>query len=295
MRRPGRLPRPRRRVPADELFVLVGTPGSMHLMLAGPGGLRPVGSGGLPSTAAWLSGGRRTLLVTTLAGDVFSAVGGPDAGAGASQAPWSTGSGDLAGARPSRAFGSLDAGADMVVLGEGEPGSGGPGRLVVDTLAGRPVRTMVLSAALESAPAWLPDGRIAVIVRDRSDQPRVMVADLVSGTLDPASGEAVRAVAVGGATVAVIGLDGTVTVNSVVGWLAATSGRPIPAGDLGADQGILQAVPSLAGHELALVVSNADGDATDIRVMLVGDGQEIARYELPPGANRAVAGWLVAD
>lgn len=56
----------------------------------------------------------------------------------------------------------------------------------------------------------------------------------------------------------------------------------------------LQVVPSLGGTELAIVVANSDGDATGIRIVLVGDRQQIAKYALPPGANRAPAGWLVA-
>ncbi len=280
--------------PGDELVVLAGTPGSMHVFIAEPGGIQPVAAAGLPPTAAWLSGAYRTLLVTTLAGGILTSAIGPDAAPGSSPPAWTTGSGDLGGGRPSRAFGTLDPASLTAALVEGAPGSGEPGRLVIETLAGRSIRTLGLAQAAESAPAWLPDGRVVVVVRDRNDQPRPMIADPVIGSLASMAGGPIRAVAVGGVTFALIGVDGRASVNTVDGWLAGDAARPIPAGSDGPDPEVLQAQPSLAGTEVALVVANDDGDATGIRIVLAGDGREIARYALPPGANRAVVGWLTA-
>ena len=55
----------------------------------------------------------------------------------------------------------------------------------------------------------------------------------------------------------------------------------------------LMAVPSPDGRELAIVLADANGDAAAIRIVtLDGPGHEIARFELPHGANRAVVSWL---
>jgi hypothetical protein len=61
----------------------------------------------------------------------------------------------------------------------------------------------------------------------------------------------------------------------------------------GPDEPVLQAQPSLAGDQLALVVANPAGDAASIRILSGSGGwHEIARFDVPNGANRAVVSWL---
>ena len=53
------------------------------------------------------------------------------------------------------------------------------------------------------------------------------------------------------------------------------------------------AQPSPDGRELAVVLADANGDASSIRILAIDDAwHEIARFELPRGANRAVVNWL---
>jgi hypothetical protein len=291
---------------AEQVVVLVGTVGAMTLMAPGQrGSLRPLGGVGLPPDAAWLSGGGSTLLVTTLAGRTVLGMAIPGAsGAGSlGGLAWSPAPGDLGASHRLRAFGSLEpepaagsaTGIDArpVAFVEGDPGSGAAGRLVVGTLAGVEARQFDLRRAAESAPAWLPDGRIVVVVRDQADRPVAQLVDPGNGRLASVGPAALRSVAIGGATVATIGDDDALRSSTVVMWLRGEPGEPIALS--GADEPVIQAQPSIAGDELALVVADQAGDAASIRILAEAGGwHEIARFELPPGANRAVVGWIVA-
>lgn len=288
-------------VRSDRLVVLAGTVGSMRLFSPGPtgdleptGGLRPpsnapapVGGTGLPATAAWLSSSGRDLVVTTLGGATWLTSDGTPG--------WHEGAGDLAGPHPGRAFGSADPGTDRVAFVEGDPGAGTTGRLVVETILGRLVRRFDLSRPPESAPAWLSDGRIVVIVRDQDDEPRPVIADPTTGRLTVTTeGPVLESLATGGGTVATIDGSGGLELTTVAGWLAGPAGRSVRgrAGVGGADGAALQAQPSPAGDGLAMVIADAAGDAAAIVILAVDDGHELARFELPTGANRAVVGWL---
>ncbi len=144
-------------VPAEALVVLAGQVGAMRLGTADPRaadrGVGFVDAPGLPPTAAWLSTGGTTLAATTLAGMTLVSTHGLS---------WQPAPGELGRAHPWRAFGSIDPGADKIASIEGEPGSGQPGRLVVASLDGGPIATIAIAQAAESAPAWLPDGRVVV-------------------------------------------------------------------------------------------------------------------------------------
>lgn len=284
---------------ADQLVALVGTVGAMTLMAAAPDGtLRPLGGTGLPADAAWLSSDGSTLLVSTLAGGIVLDT------ARSGQVPaWGPGLGDLAGSHPLRAFGSLQpvsgrGGAARretphVALVEGDPGSGGPGRLIVESLVGTLILRRDLTAAAEGAPAWLPDGRIVVVVRNQADVAGALILDPSNGQLSPARAGPLRSVAIGGQTVASVTGDGAVSVGSLQGWLRGEPADPIPG--TGPDLSVLQAQPSVAGDQLALVIADSAGDAASIRILTgAGGWHEIARFELPRGANRAVVSWLVA-
>jgi hypothetical protein len=175
---------------------------------------------------------------------------------------------------------------------EGDPGSGAPGRLVVETLAGAVVRWYGLARTAESAPAWLPHGRIVVVIRNQADAPAALILDPSTGQATLARSEPVLSVAIGGETVATVANDGAAKIGSVAGWLRGEPGDSIPG--TGPDEPVLQAQPSVAGDELALVIADSAGEAASIRILAVAGGwHEIARFGLPRGANRAVVSWLM--
>jgi hypothetical protein len=283
---------------AERLVALAGSVGAMSLVAPGRGsggGLVPVKATGLPLDAAWLSGSGSELLVTTLGGEVLL-----NQGPGLSA--WVPAPGDLGGGHRLRAFGTLEPAPPAPVAGgrtprvavvEGDPGSGGPGRLVIETAAGVVVGQFSLGSVPESAPCWLPDGRVAVVVRDDRDQPTVRLLDPTSGRIGPASGPAVRSIAVAGGIVATLGADGAARAGPITSWPAGGL-LPVVAGVDG--EVVLQAQPSPSGKELAIVVADVDGDAGSIRVLAAAGGwHEIARFGLPSGANRAVVSWLAAS
>jgi hypothetical protein len=281
----------------ERIVALTGSVGAMSLVAPGRdsgGGLVPVESTGLPLDAAWLSGSGSELLVTTLRGEVLLNQG-PGLNA------WVPAPGDLGGGHRSRAFGSLEPAEPApasagriprVAVVEGDPGLGGPGRLVIETAAGVVLSKVNLPSVPESAPGWLPDGRVAVVVRDGRDQPSVRLLDPTSGRMNPTSGPAVRSIAIAGGIVASIGTDGAARAGPVASWPA---GGPLPIVAGGDGEVVLQAQPSPSGMELAIVVADVDGDAGSIRILAAAGGwHEIARFGLPSGANRAVVSWLAA-
>ena len=283
--------------PTERIVVLAGTVGAMTLVAPDSAGtFRAVtdanGSApGIPANAAWLSSDGSQLLATTLDGRAL--LGTPDM-ASSSGTPglsvmWRAGSGDLAEPHPLRAFGSLGSGAQVAFV-EGDPGAGTPGRLVVETLEGSTVRTIALPLAAESPPAWLPDGRIAVIVRDQGDEPETLLVD-ADGRPRRHNGQPLRSIAIGGDTVALIDAGGSLRVGTIGAWLAGSTLQPIASGDPG--ETALQAQPSPSGTALAVVVADVEGDGDAIRILAAAGGwHEIARFGLPAGANRAVVGWL---
>lgn len=282
-------------VRADRLIVLAGSVGAMRLMTAGSGHVEPLGGSGLPLGAAWISSAGTTLAATSLEGGVVIGSSGPGAGSGSPpMVAWSPARGDLAAAHPLRAFGVLDPSGARIAILDGDPGSGASGRLLVETIDGVVTRRFDLPRAAETAPAWLPDGRIVVVVRDQLDRPRAFVADPASGMLAATGGRSIRSIGIGGESLAAIDDLGGVDAWPIDRWSLDQPGRPIQVGGLPVGGGILQAQPSTAGDELALIVADRAGDAVGIRVVAVADGHEIARFGLPDGANRAVVGWLVA-
>jgi hypothetical protein len=271
---------------AEELLVLVGRVGSMRLAMADPAiaghGLAFVDTRGLPPNAAWLSAAGTSRVVTTLAGELLVSSGADT---------WEPAPRDLGEALAARAFGTLDPAAGQVAVTVGGSGSGQPGRLVVTSPAGEPVASIRLEQAAESAPAWLPDGRIAVVVRDARDRPLAMVADPAKGTLTAGPAGPLRSVATGGGVVALVDERGQVRTEAVTDWLAGQPGEYIAAVSEG---DVLQSQPSSDGTELAEVIANLAGDAQQIAVLGLPGGHEIARFVLPDGANRAVVSWLAA-
>jgi hypothetical protein len=295
------------------VIALTGTVGAMSLMAGGTnGGLQPMNAAGLPSDAAWLSGDGATIVVTTLAGRILIGLASGGGGGSGASPGWIAAKpapGDLGGNHPLRAFGSLQPvpaagsapvsgaapGIDTrrVAFVEGDPGSGSTGRLVIETLSGAQVRHYVLPRAAESAPAWLADGRMAVVARDQNDRPVALIVDPATGRIAPVGTGALRAIAIGGRIVATIDDDGMVRIGSVAAWLGGQPGQPVAT--RGPDVTVLQAEPSITGDELALVVADPTGDAASIRILAAAGGwHEIARFGLPRGANRAVVSWLVA-
>ena len=296
---------------APELVALAGTVGAMHLVQAGLDGRLDPAARGTPADAAWLSSDGSALVVTTLDGRLILGRAAPSG----ERIAWMPAPGDPGAAHPTRAFGTLepaaastagegDADGDpqdrRVAVVEGDPGSGGPGRLVVLRLADGASRARALPMSPESAAAWLPDGRVVVIVRDRTDRPATLLVDPTTGAARPGPSGRLRTVAIAGGLVAGLADDGTLRVGTVAAWLAGTLAAP--SLELAPDEAIVQAQPSPAGDELALVIADPAGDAASIRLLATamanaastGAWHEIARFSLPNGANRAVASWLVA-
>ena len=286
----GSTPIPRTTAPSTEqLVVLAGTVGAMTVVTPNAAGQLAVQAGGsatgLPASVVWLSSDGSQLLATTL--DGRAALGSPDSPG--SPIDWRAPPGDLSGPHPLRAFGSLGRNGQVAFV-EGDPGAGTPGRLVVETLEGSAVRTVPLPTAPESPPTSLPDGRIAVIVRNDDDQPETLLVD-ADGRTQWLNGPPPRSIAIGGDIVATVDEVGALRVAPVSAWLAGSALPSVAAGDPG--ETAIQAQPSPSGTQLAVVVANVEGDADAIRILAATGGwHEIARFELPTGANRAVVGWL---
>ena len=279
-------------VPSPQLVVLVGRVGAMRLGTADPrasaGGVTLVDAPGLPPTAAWLSSAGTTLVATTLDGVVLVSTEGWT---------WHRAFGDLGSIHETRAFGSIEPVGQDIASIEGDPGSGESGQLWVTAFDGTEKGSIPLDQPAESAPAWLPDGRIVVVVRDSSDRPRPFIADPVTRRLARGPGGAIWSVAIGGGTAATIDESGVVRAEAVAEWLAGDPGNGLPPPSFaGPPTGgaIVQAQPSPDGQALAEVVTDSEGDAAAIAVVDLGDGHEIARFALPAGTNRAVVNWLAA-
>jgi hypothetical protein len=275
-------------VPAAGLVVLAGSVGAMRLLTPGSDGqLEPFGASPVPADAAWLSSAGGQLLVTTLTGRAVLS-------AATSGGAWQAGPGDLGRSHPLRAFGTLDPAGRRIAFVEGDPGSGGAGLLVTANLDGRAGPSLHLDRAAESAPAWLPDGRLVVVVRDIFDEPRPMLADPALGSSASLGSAPLRSIAISGQAVAIITDGGALAFGSLVDWLAGRPLEEMPSSGSTGWAEILQALPSGDGHELALVIADASGDATAVRIVTPDGGHEFARFWLPRGANRAIVGWLGA-
>ncbi len=272
--------------PAARLVVLAGSVGSMRLLTPGSDGqLEPFGTSPAPADAAWLSSAGGQLLVTTLTGRAFVA----DSASGGA---WQAGPGDLGRSHPLRAFGTLDPAGRRIAFVDGDPGSGEAGSLVTVNLDGRSGPSLHLGRAAESAPAWLPDGRLVVVVRDALDEPRPVLADAALGSSASLSAAPLRSIAISGQAVAIIADGGALAVGSLGDWLAGRPLKEMPASGASASAEVLQALPTGDGLELALVIADANGDATGVRIVSPDSGHEIARFVLTRGANRAIVGWL---
>jgi hypothetical protein len=273
----------------DRVVALVGTVEAMSLVAAEPGrSLQAFDGSAVPPDAAWLSGDGSTFVLTTLDGRFR--IGGLNELAPAS--------GSLAGPHPFRAFGSLGpvstagstTGRRPLAFVEGDPGSGSPGRVIVVTLDGLQIRVIALPKPAESPPAWLPDGRIAVVSRDRVDRPETLLVDPTTGRTTTLDAGPLRSIGTAGGLLATIDVDGIAHVGPVAAWLAGETLPAVPVDPAGARA--LMAQPSPDGRELAVVLADANGDASSIRILAIdGAWHEIARLELPRGTNRAVVSW----
>ena len=178
----------------QRVVALVGTVGAMALLAPGTEGrdLEAVDGAAVPPNAAWLSGDGSTFVLTTLDGRIV--VGG--------LTELGLEPGDLGEPHALREFGSLEpelaagttTGARRLAFGEGDPGSGGPGRITVMALDGRVIRRIILPRAAESPPAWLPDGRFAVVSRDSTDRPETLLVDPATGRIETLPGPPLRSV-----------------------------------------------------------------------------------------------------
>ncbi len=274
------------------LVILAGRPGATRLERWDDAGLRHEVR--LPSPdAAWISAAPNgTLLVTLRDGRAFV---GPELDPGT----WrELGPTVLRGRPVALAFGTLDPSGRQAAFLAAEPGRAGSVLVIVIGLAGSRDTQLATTGEIEgAAPAWLPAGRLALPIRDRSDRPRLVILDPGSGGSAPGPAP-VRAVAVdpGERLAAVAGPLGEGLALVAAGpFLAGAS--PSPAATIRFEGGRAIVPESLAfdgsGDRLA-VAWTIDGSARpEIRVYgRAADWAEIGRVDLAASDELAVVGWL---
>ncbi len=281
-----------RSLPLAGLVTLAGRPGATRLERWDDAGLRHEVQSPSPD-AAWISAAPNgTLLVTLRDGRAF--VGHElDPGAWRELGPTV-----LRGRPVAIAFGTLDPSGRQAAFLAAEPGRAGSVLVIVIGLAASRDTVVATAGEIEgAAPAWLPDGRLALPLRDRSDRPRLVILDPGSGRSAPGPAP-VRAVAVdpGERLAAVAGPLGEGLALVAAGpFLAGAS--PSPAATIHFASGRAIVPGSLAfdasGDRLA-VAWTIDGSARpEIRVYgRAADWAEIGRVDLAASDELAVVGWL---
>lgn len=185
--------------------------------------------------------------------------------------------------------------------------------VIVDTTGGATARIQVPRPAEGAPPAWVGD-RLVVLTRERGDAAGVTILDPAAGSLVTGPGPAdefgtslpsgawtgriaALSFSADGSKVAVAAADDDrIEIGPAVPWLAGTTAGLAPVRLApGPDGSRSFAWLALAadGTRLAIVRTNADGDASAVTVHEARDGwQAQAQIELPAGAVRAVVAWL---
>jgi hypothetical protein len=183
--------------------------------------------------------------------------------------------------------------------------------VIVDTTSGATARIQVPRPAEGAPPAWVGD-RLVVLTRERGDAVGVTIVDPADGSLatgpgpgdgsgpPPPSGAwtgriAALSFSADGSTVAVAD-DDRIEIGRAGPWLVG-SATELAAVRLAAGRDGSRSLAWLAlaadGARLAIVRTNADGDASAVTVHAARDGwQTQTPIELPAGAVRAVVAWL---
>ena len=215
-------------------------------------------------------------------------------------------------------FGTLAPDGSQAAFLAADFASGGPfDVLVVDVPGGSAdgtSRALPVARPAEGAPpSWLDD-RLVLLTRERGDAAGVTVLDPATGrvadgpgppspasTGPPRSGWsgpiAALSIAADGSSLAVAeGFDGPVEIHLARPWLADEPNEPAavplcPEPDGGG--GLAWLALDETGQRLAIVRTDADGDATEVTVHEAALGwAESRRIALPAGSVRAVVAWL---
>jgi hypothetical protein len=297
--------------PSGDLLLLAGRPGAMALELVSADRQRrrlP-----LPNPdVAWISAdatGR--VLITTRAGRAF--LSGPITRFGAPS--WRALPVTASGAAPGPlSFGTLSPdGSRAAFMAADYATTLGFEIVIVDLVSGATTRIQVPRPAEGAPPAWV-DTLLLVLTRERGDAAGVTTLDPADGRLVTGPGPAdesgaplpsgawtgriaALSVSADGSTVAVAAADDDrFEIGPAVPWLAGSAAQlaavRLPAGPDGSRSfAWLTLAPD--GGRLAIVRTDADGDASAVTVHAARDGwQAQTQIEMPAGAVRAVVAWL---
>jgi hypothetical protein len=185
--------------------------------------------------------------------------------------------------------------------------------VIVETTEGAMTVDPIARPADGAPPAWLGD-RLVVLTRERGDAPGATILDPTTGRVTDGPGPpagrsgsspdtewsgpiAGLAVSADGSRVAVgASADGRVEIHPAVPWFAGAATRPAvvrldPEVDGSREFSWLALAPG--GDRLAVVRTNADGDAAGVEIRTAADDWRTTdRLVLPAGAIRAVVAWL---
>jgi hypothetical protein len=184
---------------------------------------------------------------------------------------------------------------------------------IVDTATGTTVTVPIARPAEGAPPAWIGD-RLVLLTRERGDGAGVTILDPTTGSLTDGPGPvggsgratlsggwtgriAGLAVSADGSTVAVGGAsDQQIEIGPAAAWLAGAPTEMVavplePDAQGGRTLAWLALGPT--GGQLAIVRTNADGDAVGVTVHTArGQWRAGPPIALPVGAVRAVVAWL---
>jgi hypothetical protein len=214
------------------------------------------------------------------------------------------------------AFGSLAPGGSRAAFLAADFGTGGGfDVLLVDAANGSAAstaRVLPVPRAPDGAPpAWL-DRRLVLLTRERGDAVGATILDpgtsrLADGPGPPDGGSSASSSAAWSGSIAALSIsadgsslavarrfDGPVEVHPARIWLA---GQPTSPATIMLDEpdggGLAWIALDRKGQRLAIVRTDADGDASAVTVHEAATGWHAARpIALPEGALRAVVAWL---
>ncbi len=280
------------------LILLAEADGVLTLGLAGPAGGIVELPLPAPATAAVVPAPDGSLLALLRDGRLFVARGGPDAlldGHGWQQLDG--GGGILLPGRAVIFAATMSPDATRLAALARPPDAEGPSALVLmDRDGGRNSVYGLADESLGSPPAWIDDGRVAVLQRNRLGRTFLAVVDVGSGdVLDRISFRALEFRTSGdGQTAAVLGDNDRLLVGSTASVLerrAAPDGGPVPPP---ADRVVGGVALDGDGRHLAAVVDESNGGQGRVAVYeLVGDAWQPATRITPlPGSHGGAPAWL---
>ena len=279
------------------LILLAEANGVLTLGLAGPAGGIVELPLPAPATAAVVPARDNGLLALLRDGRLFVAPGGPDAlldGRGWQQLD---GGGIPLPGRAVIFAATLSPDATRLAALARPPDAEGPSALVLmDRDGGRRSVYGLAEESLGSPPAWIDNGRVAVLQRNRLGRTFLAIVDVGSGeVLDRISFRALEFRTSGdGQTAAVLGDNDRLLVGSTASVLerrAAPDGGPVPPP---ADHVVGGLALDGDGRHLAAIVDESNGGQGRVAVYeLVGDAWQPGTRITPfPGSHGGAPAWL---